>query len=361
MVAWNREIKFSVYKFLIAVVAILLFAYIAYLTLDSPYPDGHDVWFHIMVARAWYKGENGMVCPAAIYYNGMPYPPLFHLMLAPFCSSLSSALDAAKAFQLFFYPLAILFFMLLVKKYSGSKTALIAGIALSGTYLQFTQSQAIPQSLETLFFFPAVYGLLENKKWVFIGSVAAMFYTHSPISVAFCLGAFTYIFMKDKKDVKLWGSIAAAAPIVAYQLSYVVGNGGFLSRWVVNGGDTGMSKETAQFLANPAFWTLNGLGLNVIAFAIAFWLLYKWSSQTEFTKVMLLTFFGSYIIFPVWYERVFSISVIPMAFFTGQFILKQKNKYVKMILLVALGVQFAWFFSNPVWLMNPDKNINIYW
>ena len=128
--AWNREVKFSIYKFLIAVLVVLLFVYIAYLTLDSPYPDGHDVWFHIMVARAWFKGENGMVCPAAIYYNGIPYPPLFHLMLAPFCSSQQLALGAAKGFQLFFYPLAILFFMLLVNKYSGSKTALIAGLAL---------------------------------------------------------------------------------------------------------------------------------------------------------------------------------------------------------------------------------------
>jgi len=353
------ELKPKIYELLIALIVISLFTQMLTLSFLSPYPDGRDAWFHILVARAWLKGMNGMISPVVIELNGLPYPPLFHLLLVPFVANLETALLAAKTMQLIYYPLGTLLLMLLVRKYSGSKMATVYGLCLVGTYFAFTQMQARPQSLETLFYPIAVWSLMENRKKTFILSNVVMFYIHSPISLAFILGLMIYAFRQDKRESKIWITALIIAPLVVYQATYIF-NQVFFDRWFA-AGDLGILDETKQFLSNPLFWLLNGLGLNIISFATIPPLLYRWKSQTRFTQIMLYSFFGMLIVAPTWYQRTLTIAIMPIAYFTALTVLGIKNKYLKIILLGALISQAVWFSLTPVWWMSPAPYFDKYW
>jgi ABC-type cobalt transport system substrate-binding protein len=330
-----------------------------FLTFSSIYPDGRDVWFHILVARAWSKGTNGMVAPVVMEINNLPYPPLFHFLLLPFVGTVESSLLAAQAMQLIFYPLGTLLLMLLVRKYCGSRFSLLFGLALVGTYFTFNQLQARPQSLEVLFYPVSVWALLENRTKTFILSVAIMFYTHSPISIGLTLGLVVYAFMQNRKDMKVWASVLAVAPIVLYQAGFMF-NRVFFNRWLAVG-DTGVLVETQAFVSNPLFWLMNGLGLNMIAFAAVPWLLYKWKLQSRFTHVMLYSFFGMLVLLPTWYQRILTFAMMPFAFFTVLSIKNIKNRNVRILLVAALVIQAILFALTPVWWMSPPDYFSKYW
>jgi len=355
----DREINLSFTDLTIILLVACLFVYMAFLTFNSPFPDGRDAWWHILVARAWYKGMNGMISPIVMDMNRLPYPPLFHLLLIPFAYSLDSSLLAVKVMQLFFYPVGTLFLMLLVRKYYGSMFAIVFSLAIMGTYFSMNQMQARPQSLETLFYPIAFWALLENRTKTFILSIAAMFYTHSPISIALALGFVVYALRQNKKDLKVWFSVVAVAPILLYQASFMF-NQIFFERWFAVG-DIGIIIETQAFVADPLFWLLNGLGVNIAAFALIPWLLYKWKDQSKFTQVMLYSFFGMLLIVPTWYQRTFMFTIIPMAFFTALSVMNVKNKYVKAMLLAALAIQAFIFTVAPAWWMSPPDYFNKYW
>jgi hypothetical protein len=357
--SFDREINLKPTDLCIILLVFSLVVGMAFLTFTSPYPDGRDIWFHILVARAWFKGMNGMVAPVVMEINNLPYPPLFHFLLLPFVFSEGSALLAGKVMQLVFYPLGTLLLMLLARKYCGSKLAVIFGLCLVGTYFAFNQMQARPQSLEILFYPIAFWALLENKTKTFILSIAAMFYIHSPISIALALGFLVYAFRQNRKDPKLFASVLAVAPILIYQANFMFSQI-FFNRWLAVG-DTGILTETTEFLGNPLFWLFNGLGINMIAFAVIPWLLYKWKDQTRFIQVMLYSFFGMLIIMPTWYQRTFTFTVIPMAFFTALFITSLKNKYLQGILLAVLIMQVIIFSLTSVWWMSPPSYFSDYW
>lgn len=343
---------------IIIIVSLLAF-YMIFLTFTSPYPNSRDVWFHVLVSRAWYKGLNGMVSPIVLDINILPYPPLFHLLLAPFAYSPEAVLFAAKIAQLFLYPVGALLLMLVVRRHASNYVAIAFSLALIGTFYAFNQMQARPQALEALLYPVAVYGLMENKTKTFIASVAAMFYTHSPVAIAYTLGLLLYAFKQNRRDMKIWATVAVVAPLILYQATFMV-NQMFFNRWIATG-DTGILVETQEFLAEPVFWLVNGLGLNIIAFATIPILLRRWKEQSTFTKVMLYSFFGMLIITPVWYQRTFTVLIIPMAYFTALFASMQTSKPLRIILLVALACQAVFFSLMPAWWMSPAPYFNQYW
>lgn len=266
---------------------------------------------------------------------------------------------AGQVMQIFFYPLGVLGLMLLVRKYYGSKMALVSGLCIIGTYFAFAQMQARPQSLEVLLYPVAFWALMENKTKTFVLSIAAMFYTHSPISIALALGFVVYAFRQNHRDLKVWASVVAVLPILLYQGVYVF-NQVFFRRWLAVG-DTGILPETIEFLSNPLWWMLSGLGVNMIAFAIIPWLLYKWKDQTTFTKVMLYSFFGILIIIPTWYQRTLTFLVMPMTFFTASFVVSLKNRYLQAALFILIFLQLVLFSIFPVWWMSPAEYFTQYW
>jgi hypothetical protein len=342
----------------IIVLFILLIIYMTYLTFTSPYPDGRDVWFHIDFARAWFKGTNGMTIQIVMDVNGIPYPPLFHLILAPFCYSQASALLATQFMQLIFYPLGVVLLALLVRKYMGSKTALIFALAITGTYYAFGQMQVKPESLELLFYPVAFWAVMENKTKTFIASTTVMFYTHSPISIALVAGFLIYLFRKNRKDVKVWASIVACAPIILYQVQFIFSNA-MLKRWVLRG-DLGIINETQQFYANPLFWLLSGLGINLIAFGYLVYAPTVWNKLSEFMKVTLYSLAGMTVIIPIWYQRTMSFATMPFAIITA-YLISQAKPYMKPILYMLLIFQVVIFTLMPTWWMNPAPYFNSYW
>lgn len=351
-------LKLKIADYCIVYIALLAFGYMIVLGMLFVYPNGRDVWFHMLVSRAWYKGMNGMVSPVVMDINKLPYPPLYHLILTPFVANVETAVIATKVLQAIFYPLSLLLSMLVIRKYEGSEVAAVFGILLTGTYYAFGMTQARPQSLSTLMFPIAVWSLLERKNWLFMGSIAVMFYTHSPISIALSCGLLLYGLRKNLKDPKIWATIAVVAPIVLYQASFMFSQVVY-SRWV-GSGDLGILAETKQFMANPGYWLANALGFSMMGLPIILLLLGAWRKQSEFTKLMLFSFFGFLIILPIWYQRVFQFALIPLAFFTAQFACKQR-RFIKYFLIGAFIIQVILFTVFPTAWVSPPPYLKKYW
>jgi hypothetical protein len=335
-----------------------IFGSMVFLSISTPYPNMRDSWFHILVARAWYRGELGMVSPVVMDINMLPYPPLYHLMLAPFVATEASAITAQKVAQTLLYPLSLLGLMLLAGKYVDDNTAFIFGLLLTGTYFAFGMMQARPQSVEVLLFPVSLWALLEKKTKTFIGSTVAMFYLHSPFSIAMSLGMMLYTFVRDKKDIKFWAVIFLAAPMVLFQVSYFF-DPDVVARWVTSG-DLGIYTETMEFLANPALWLVNGLGLSLFALPALPYFMVKWKQSSELDKLMLYSFIGFFIVLPVWYMRVFHFAVIPLAYFMAKGVMLQERKVMYILIAIVL-LQAAWFTLTPVFWMSKPPYLEQYW
>lgn len=342
----------------IVFLVLLTFGYMAMLTYSVPYPNGRDVWFHILVARAYFKGQNGMVSPVVMDINNLPYPPLFHLLLVPFVSSVDLAIAATKILQLLFYPLGLLAIMLLVKKYTTGYTALLTGVLLVGTYYAFSQMQVRPQSLEMVLYPLTIWATLEGKTKTYVATMAAIFYLHSPISIAVGAGTLFYLFRKNKKDVRIWATIAVVAPIMLYQANFMF-NQVFLDRWITSG-DTGIITETRDFWANPLFWLLNGLGIALSGLAVAGYYVRKHAELSPFVKLMLYSFFGFFLAWPTWQMRVFQFAVIPMALFTARESTRLDPR-LRWVLVGAVVAQAIIFSVMPVFWQSFPPYFDKYW
>lgn len=328
-----------------------------YLSLAVPYPNGRDAWFHILVARAWLRGENGMISRVVMEINQIPYAPIYHLLLTPFVSSLPLALNVQKVLQCVFYPGGLLAFMLLVKTFEDSETALTTGLLLAGTAYAFGMMQARPQSLSILLFPLLVYGLLREKKKTFFGSVAAIFYVHSPACLALVLGSLIVLVKKHK-----WKLIAVSTlivlPILLFQAYFMV-NAAVMNRWVARG-DLGLYTDTVKFMSNPFFWTLNDLGFSVIGLALIPVYLRKFDKLSGFARLMLWSFFGFLIIFPVRYQGTFHYMVMPLAYLAAKKV-REQNNLVKLVLLGIICFQVVLFMVYPVFWMSPPEYLETYW
>lgn len=348
-----RRLDFLIIGFVVSVLV-----YLIYLTVSTGFLNGRDAWFHILVARAWFKGLNGMISPVVMNINNVPYPPLFHFILLPFVFDLQTAVIAAKVLQICFYPLGLLFNMLLARKYVGSQVAIVYGLLLSGTYFAFGMTQARPQALAMLLFPIAVWSLLENKTKTFIGSVAATFYSYSPLSIGLTFGLLLYAFKKNRRDFKVWAVVILVVPLVLYQASFSLNQVAF-GRWI-SAGDMGNTTEMRQFLFNPLFWMVNGLGISIVGLILIPLALFKWKEQSELDKIFLFSLLGFLCLLPIWYMRVFHFAIMPLALFTAKFVLKQKFD-VKNILLAFIIVQAVFFALIPVWQLSFPSYFDQYW
>jgi hypothetical protein len=301
---------------------------------------------------------NGMTSPVIMYLNGLPYAPLMGLLLAPFTYTQAEAVLTAQILQVIFYPLGMLLIMLLVRKYLGTKTALLTGLLLAGSCYAYWQSQVRPQSLEMLFYPLAFYSVLEGKTKTFILATALMFYTHSPISLALCLGFWVYLFHKNRYDKKLWLSIAACVPISLYQLAYMFSMN-IMNRWVVHG-DLGIYVETQLFLASPLVWLAMYAGLNLLAIPSIPFLAKRWNQTSEFLHLLVYSMVGMMIIFPIWYQRTLSYILVPFAVIVAYQAGKLKP-WLKPLFYMALLFQFAVWAALPHWWVAPLQNFNGWW
>jgi len=330
--------------------------YLCFRTFSYPYPNGRDAWFHILVARQYYKGENGMISQLVMNSNLVPYAPLYHLILAPFTSSLELALLAQQIFQCLFYPLSLLSLMLLTKKHEGYFTAILFGMLLVGTYFGYGMAQARPQTLAMTLFPLAFWACLENKKVSFVILATIMFYVYSPLTLALVFGLL--VFKLKKKQFKQVLAIAVlVAPLLFFQAYHTLGSDVY-DRWI-RVGDTGIFKETQDFFFNPLYYLWTGLGVSIIGFVLMALNLFNYRKLSDFDKLMVLSFLGFLIAIPVWWQRAFHFIIVPFAFFTAKYVSKLDNLFK--IGLFPLICWQVFIFSFWSFWMSPPPYLWAHW
>jgi hypothetical protein len=193
----------------------------------------------------------------------------------------------------------------------------------------------------------ALYTLLENKTKSFIVTTIVMFYTHSPVTVAVCLGMFLYLFFKNKRDLRVWIPVIAVAPMLLWQASYMF-KAGFMQRWV-DVGDLGMIRETHLFYANPGLFVLNFIGISSFGIALLFYYLFTYKKQIELIKIGVLSVFGSLIIYPFWSWRILEFDVIYFAFFTAYYFAHVHGRWGKILLIACLAQAILFTVYPAIW------------
>lgn len=342
---------------LLGTLTTIITLYMTYLALAWQYPNGRDIWFHILAARAWYKGL-GFTSPVVMDINGMPYAPLFHFMFVPFVSSEQLAVNFSKIVQTIIYPLGLAATALVTAKFQGKKAGLITAGLLCGTYYSWTMMQTKPESITLILFPVLLYATLQQKSKTWIATATTMFYIYSPIALAFTLGPAAYMLDKNKKDKRVWITLLLIAPILLYQLTFMISTY-FYGRWL-RIGDLGMQGEFADFLKYPWFFIIIGIGLSTLGLIYIPRMIQKWNTQTEYTKLLLYSTVFFLIMIPSWYDRVFTFECLPLAIFTASFISKRKP-VILYVFLVCLVVQMFLMLTNPVWWMSKPDYFNTYW
>jgi len=351
------ELKNIDQTFLILFFIAIFSVHLTFSTFTYPYPNGRDAWFHILVSRAYYRGENGMVSPIVMKTNLVPYAPLYHLMLVPFVGSLKVALLAQQVFQCLFYPLTLLFFMLLTRKHEGFTTTMLFGMLLVGTYFGYGMAQARPQTLAMTLFPLAFWACLEKKAISFVVLVTVMFYVYSPLALALVLGLLVFKLKQKLLNREVLAIAILVAPLLFFQCYHMM-SGNIYNRWL-RVGDTGILTETQDFVLNPLFFLWTGLGVSMVGFGLIVKKFFNYRKLADFDKLMVLSFLGFLVMAPIWYARVFQVVIVPLAFFTAKFV-GGHNRYVKLF-FVALIIWQTVVFSFWSFWMSPPPYLWKYW
>ncbi len=303
------------------------------------HPVGADIQFHLDIARAYLRGENGMFAPFVLEINKMPYPPVTHLLLLP-----SVALNLYDPFirflEILSYPCALLFSMVLAKRYGkGTFHAVIVGLALIGSaaYLDLT-FQIRPETLDAFLWLGLTFAFLSDRKWLQVASGILGAYSHGLASLAVNGGQILY--GRNKRTLLI--VTLASLPIVLISIFYIVP---MFSKWA----GVPVSSQARMFLTDWPAFTFSYLGALSLALPIVIYQVYKWKTQTLLTKLSLVTLASSLLLLPIWYDRYYHYASIPLALCLGDFAVSHKKLA---LIILAFTIYFFVLGYLHLWLVN---------
>jgi hypothetical protein len=173
-----------------------------------------DLTLHLKYAELYAQGQNAMYAFSDTN-NGLPYPPLFHLLLAAFIV-LGVIQQAVTVMMILFFPLILLLFFLVVCKLSDAKTATIFLLCVvSSTALFDRGMQVNPQAIDFLCLPLALYFFFKNRDKLFLLAVSIPIYSHSGYGFLILLSFTGYsLLFNYKKDLLKWSWLLAAPMLI---------------------------------------------------------------------------------------------------------------------------------------------------
>lgn len=309
-------------------------------------PIGWDLpRFHMKVIEEYANGRNGMFAPIVMKLNGIPYPPLFHLLFVP-SFWLGIEYQFARFLQALLLPCTLIAAMWLIKIHSGKEASVYCGMFLLGS-LGFMDRllQAIPQSLDFLLFPIVVNAYLQRKCKILVLTSLAMIYNHGFVALVFLGGiAFLAIVEKRKNELVQVGSLAV--PVLLPSFIFLLSA---LNKW----SGFGETPQEKAFIGNPLAFTATFLGLLTFGFALVIYLaLFKRRDLTQIDKISILTLVSLLIMLPIWIDRWYGYVTLPLAFLLSRGLAKLQT-YWKLILIPFIIASFLFFYSIPwLWLIN---------
>ena len=191
------------------------------LALYKGVPGGSDFWYHYSFAEKYANGEMALFDEELMKNNGGPYPPLFHMVLA-FFVKIGIGVQFAALLQALFYPLALGLTAWLVWKFKGPKAAALTAVLILSSVAFFDRNgQVTPQAFAAIFMPLAACAFFKGKERLFLLSIIAMVYSHSPYSLLLLAAfvAYALLFSFNKKTV--FKAFALSVPMVLLILFFL--------------------------------------------------------------------------------------------------------------------------------------------
>ncbi len=320
-------------------------------SLALPYPISWDfMCFHIKIAEAWARGENGMMLPLVMQINKIPYPPMFHWLLA-LGVLIGQGYNFGRLLQIIFSPIVTISCMWLIKKETDStEQAFYVGLFLL-TINAFMDAafQVHPQTIEMLLFPIVTYAYLKNKGWLLILASTLMVWVHGIVSIVL-LGGIFILLLKEKREAELIGSFAFSFPMLAVNIYYLVPA---LQNWM----GAPVSTPEEAFFQNPILFTFLYLAPALfVALPLLVYNLTKWKSLTRFQKVTVLSILSMAIMLVPWPDRFLQYASIPLAWIGSEYLSHFKYKNALMPILLF----FFGFFMSIRWVDLITNNYNVF-
>lgn len=311
------------------------------------YPIGVDVHFHLRIAEAWARGENGMFSEIVMRINKMPYPPLQHWLLVPVVLSGDTYFFTA-VFQMCLLPIAVATMTYALWKIDDNKySAVFAGLLVMGSFAYLDRTLVVsPQALNIIFLPLAMLFFVKRKLKLATVFATAMIYTHGVVGICL-LGGIWIKALKKRKWLYIILPIILSLPVILPTLPYMVTGWNRMSGGAENDQERG-------FWSNPLFFTLSYLRFPFAGFFGAVYLVYEWrkgrrhenNEVVELQKIAILTLLATSIMIYPWADRFVQFSSIPLSMILAtQFSAsKKRNTWFRVVYFLFL------FMYAALWL-----------
>jgi hypothetical protein len=183
-------------------------------------PIGADYNAHRRIAERYAAGDAALFDEQILAENKIPYPPLFHLLLAG-AISLGIIVPVEFLLQLLAYPLVLFAPAYLMYKMKGMVPATIVLLLLFGSLALFDRGQVAPQTVDLILFPFAILAFLTNRTTLMSILLLVMVYTHGAYSLLLFGGLFLYALFKKKHLKPLAITLILCLPAIILTLIYL--------------------------------------------------------------------------------------------------------------------------------------------
>lgn len=306
-------------------------------------PIGVDFNFHLEIARSWARGELGLFHNFEL--NGIPYPPLLHLLLVP-SIWLGVEIPFGCLLQILFLPAAVASLMWFIRSNWGSKAGLIVGTLALGSYAFVDRGmQVIPQAIDFILFPLAIHFSYFDDDWKLKAIVCSlMVYNHGVVAVPLLGGLFLYDLLH--KQWKPWLLIAVVClPLIAVSAPYLVRSYGLMSARTEN-------LQEAQFLANPIVFMLLYQRLVFFGWVVLIYKLWCVPALLHVTtdeRIFVLSVFSIMLMALPWGDRFVQYSTIPLSGLIAIFMMKAPDR-IRDVLEILSVLAFVFMYVG-LWIL----------
>jgi hypothetical protein len=345
-------------KLFYSVLALSLVTFVFVLTsviiLSEPLPLGSDAYFHLQLSRFIGQGNWTGAINLMFTVNKSPYPPLYHILIAPIAIS-SDPYTGLRILEMLFLPITFALMSFVVWKHIGSKAALISGLVLiSGWAYLDGAIQARPESLDLLIYPIILYAILSQRKKLSGILSALTVYNHG-------FAAFSNIWgiaikkLREHTDINAgldWQTkqikiempkypwrktiiltLIAITPVLIISFYYF---GGAWQQWA-----TYTPTENPQ---EALFWTYPPWIPFYAGLSLMGWLFIFKKPQTQLESLLRYGLVGNLIMLPFWADRWLQYSSIPLAMLVGINVSRwYGNKLYITLAIIGIG---AWIYIS---------------
>jgi len=309
-----------------------------------PVPVGQDFRWHMNLSRDLAAGNFSAFVSDGVAMNGMPYPPLFHLVFVVPVWLGGEALFG-RFLQFLLFPATLGIFILIAHRWRGSEFAMYVALFLSaGTGFFDRGFQVIPQAFELLLLGLALWFFLEERFSLSLIAIALMFGFHAPVSwilaLPFIVLGLVFHVRGLRSDVVFpWWIFLVSVPLMM-----------FLAPFAFDAVSTHtgiLSEQKAFALSRPLIFAVSYTG-PVFFFGLPFLLRLRWRSMDLLDHFMALLAVAMLSLIPLWPDRVPTYIVIPLAFLIPSALGERRNDFFPVAIVFAGIGLLAKFLLVPL-------------